>query len=384
MHTSPSINRLHLYLSFLVYCYCYYYCGTAFTTTTTTIQLQVLAFADANVSPDYSPSSYSYRYNNRRSNSNKEEDKQEEIDLGTTLVAIKYSGGVIVGADTRTSVGGYVSNKFAYKINPIFDIGTEEYDNDVVDVDVDVDVDENSKNIVASSLLSSSLASSSCVLCRSGSAADTQWLAQNAKQQFRIRKLERPGYRPTISEVAHYLRYLMRDAQKDDSSSSSSTLQASLICAGYNAIKGEGQIYGITPGGSLWEEDYFCVSGSGSIILLGYLDSLFADNNNNNNNNNNNMNMKEVSSQYTEKEAIELVTKLLKLSIARDGSSGGLIRLYVIDQYGLKERTVYPFSGDSSSSDDSSSSSSSSGGDATTVVDLKGFAKPKQFTTRSS
>ena len=315
MHT--SINRFHLCLYFLVYCYCNCFCGTTLTTTT------MLLVAEANISPDYSPSSYSYRYNNRRSN--QEEDKQEEIDLGTTLVAIKYSGGVIVGADTRTSVGGYVSNKFAYKINPIFDVekDEEEYDDDV---DVDVDVNENRK-LVASSLSSSS-SSSSCVLCRSGSAADTQWLAQNAKQQFRIRKLERPGYRPTISEVAHYLRYLMRDAQKDDSSSSSSTLQASLICAGYNAIKGEGQIYGITPGGSLWEEDYFCVSGSGSIILLGYLDSLFADNN---------MNMKEISSQYTEKEAIELVTKLLKLSIARDGSSGGLIRLYVVDQYGLKD-----------------------------------------------
>ena len=325
----------------------------------------MLLVAEANISPDYSPSSYSYRYNNRRSN--QEEDKQEEIDLGTTLVAIKYSGGVIVGADTRTSVGGYVSNKFAYKINPIFDVekDEEEYDDDV---DVDVDVNENRKLVASSLLSSSSSSSSSCVLCRSGSAADTQWLAQNAKQQFRIRKLERPGYRPTISEVAHYLRYLMRDAQKDDSSSSSSssTLQASLICAGYNAIKGEGQIYGITPGGSLWEEDYFCVSGSGSIILLGYLDSLFADNN---------MNMKEISSQYTEKEAIELVTKLLKLSIARDGSSGGLIRLYVVDQYGLKERTVYPFSGDSVIDD----STSSSGG-ATTAVDLKGFAKPTQFT----
>ena len=350
MHT--SINRFHLCLSFLVYCYCNCFCGTTLTTTT------MLLVAEANISPDYSPSSYSYRYNNRRSN--QEEDKQEEIDLGTTLVAIKYSGGVIVGADTRTSVGGYVSNKFAYKINPIFDV---EKDEEEYDDDVDVDVNENRKLVA-----SSSSSSSSCVLCRSGSAADTQWLAQNAKQQFRIRKLERPGYRPTISEVAHYLRYLMRDAQKDDSSSSSSssTLQASLICAGYNAIKGEGQIYGITPGGSLWEEDYFCVSGSGSIILLGYLDSLFADNN---------MNMKEISSQYTEKEAIELVTKLLKLSIARDGSSGGLIRLYVVDQYGLKERTVYPFSGDSVIDDSTSSS-----GDATTAVDLKGFAKPTQFT----
>jgi len=305
--------RLHL---FLVYCYSYCCC-------------------DANIPPNYSPSSYSYRHRSSSPN-----DNEEKIELGTTLVAIKYSEGVIVGADTRTSTGGYVSNKFAYKINPIFEIEQERYDDD--------DNDNDSKSDDGSDLTVSS--SSSCVLCRSGSAADTQWLAQNAKQQFRIRTLERPGYRPTISQVAHYLRYLMRDSQKDDSSSASSALQASLICAGYNAIEGKGEIFGISPGGSLWEETYFCVSGSGSIVLLGYLDSLF--------------NMKEVSLNYTEEKATELVTKLLRLSIARDGSSGGLIRLYVINQHGLKEHVIYPMS-----------SMNSSAGGGSGSDDLKGFAK---------
>lgn len=260
---------------------------------------------EANASPDYSPSSYSYHYRRDGPPNNNE----AEIDLGTTLVAIKYSKGVVVGADTRTSAGGYVSNKFAYKINKIFEL--EDYDSDHND-DVDPAVP-------------SSASFSSCVLCRSGSAADTQWLAQNAKRQFRRRSLERPHYRPTISEVAHYLRYLVRDTQNHDSSS----LQASLICAGYNAVDRKGQIYCITPGGSLWEEDHFCVSGSGSTVLLGYLDSLF--------------DTKDVASTYTEEETIELVTKLLRLSISRDGSSGGLIRLYVINENIIREHTIYPF-----------------------------------------
>jgi len=316
-------NRFCLYLSFLVYCYRCCCC-------------------DANTPPNYSPSSYSYRHR-----SSSPTDNEEEIDLGTTLVAIKYSEGVIVGADTRTSVGGYVSNKFAYKINPIFEIEEERFNGD--------DNDNDSKSNDGGDLTASS-SSSSCVLCRSGSAADTQWLAQNAKHQFRIRTLERPGYRPTISQVAHYLRYLMRDSQKDDSSSASS-LQASLICAGYNTIEGKGQIFGITPGGSLWEENYFCVSGSGSIVLLGYLDSLF--------------NMKEVSLNYTEEKATKLVTKLLRLSIARDGSSGGLIRLYVINQDGLKEHVIYPMS---------SINSSTGGGSGSGSDDLKGFAKSTPVT----
>merc|ERR1712028_303129 len=96
---------------------------------------------EANAWPDFSPSSYSYRYRRDGLPNN------NEVDLGTTLVAIKYSQGVIVAADTRTSVGGYVSNKFAYKINPIFEL-------------------EEWKSNGGSDLTVSSSSSSSCVLCR--------------------------------------------------------------------------------------------------------------------------------------------------------------------------------------------------------------------------
>jgi hypothetical protein len=132
----------------------------------------------ANASPDFSRSAFSYRHR-RKGGSN---DSPEEIDLGTTLVAIKYSGGVIVGADTRTSVGGYVSNKFAYKINPIF----EPEDDDTDDDTNDNDVEENDRHDMDLDRVSSGRPpSSSCVLCRSGSAADTQWLAKQAKWRFR-------------------------------------------------------------------------------------------------------------------------------------------------------------------------------------------------------
>ena len=36
-----------------------------------------------------------------------------EISMGTTILAVRYKGGVVVGADTRTSVSGYVSNRYA-------------------------------------------------------------------------------------------------------------------------------------------------------------------------------------------------------------------------------------------------------------------------------
>mmetsp|Transcript_15133 Transcript_15133/g.34877 ORF Transcript_15133/g.34877 Transcript_15133/m.34877 type:complete len:342 (+) Transcript_15133:83-1108(+) len=333
------VNRLYVYAAIL------FYCAT-----------KNLAEAERRrTSPDFSPSAYSYRHPGSGS-STSTSDQREEIDLGTTLVAIKYSGGVVVGADTRTSSGGYVSNKFAYKINPIFQPDFEAQEED--------EPDNQDSHSSLSSLSSLSSSSSSCVLCRSGSAADTQWLANRAKQRFRMRKLERPGYHPSISEVAHFLRYQMRNGGGGDS-----PLQASLICAGYDSATRGGRIFGITPGGSLWEEGNFCVSGSGSTVLLGYLDDALQTARH------------DFSSAYTEEEAVALVVKLLRLSIARDGSSGGLVRLYVINRKGLEERTVYPFADAGSGSDTSSSSSSSSTSTDGAIgkrkfTDLEGFAEP--------
>jgi 20S proteasome alpha/beta subunit len=65
---------------------------------------------------------------------------------------------------------------------------------------------------------------------------------------------------------------------------------------------------------------------------------------------------------YSEEQAIALVTKLLKLSIKRDGSSGGLIRILVLNAKGVREMTVYP--------QDIATSSSSSDPE-----ELPGFAK---------
>ena len=75
----------------------------------------------------------------------------------------------------------------------------------------------------------------------------------------------------------------------------------------------------------MWEEDVFCVSGSGSTFLLGHLDSLQLQ-----------------PSSLSEEKAVELVEKLIQLSISRDGSSGGLVRVMVLKQGGVKESTVYP------------------------------------------
>lgn len=290
-------------------------------------------WARGRTSPDFSPSSYQYSPPKISHHAA----ENDPINMGTTLVAMKYAGGVVVGADTRTSAGTYVSNKLAYKINTILSTSLPPLDSD--------DEDDTPSF------------STSCVICRSGSAADTQWVATQTRHKFLKRQLQRShSYVPTVSELAHYMRYLVRTHQ------SSEPLQASLICAGYDDTSsssssssttecsggggGCGKIYAITPGGSLLEEEHFCVSGSGSTLLLGYLDSL---------------NVTDFAN-YNKDEAIALVTKLLKLSIARDGSSGGMVRIVVVSKEGVEELTIRP--------DDEKRRSDDKG------PALKGFADP--------
>lgn len=40
---------------------------------------------------------------------------------GTTIVAVEYDGGVVVGADSRVSTGRYVSNRASDKLTPLSD-----------------------------------------------------------------------------------------------------------------------------------------------------------------------------------------------------------------------------------------------------------------------
>ena len=43
----------------------------------------------------------------------------KEVSTGTTLVAVEFDGGVVLGADTRTSMGTLVTNRVTDKLTPI-------------------------------------------------------------------------------------------------------------------------------------------------------------------------------------------------------------------------------------------------------------------------
>merc|ERR1712166_886527 len=88
-----------------------------------------------------------------------------EHSMGTSIMAVSYEGdggGVVIGADSRTSTGSYITNRASDKLTPISD---------------------------------------NVYVCRSGSAADTQALASTVTHYIRQHKLE-IGENPEVKTVA--------------------------------------------------------------------------------------------------------------------------------------------------------------------------------------
>ena len=125
--------------------------------------------------------------------------------------------------------------------------------------------------------------------------------------------------RGTVTHVASLLRNILANE----------SLSASLICAGYDSELGRGVIYTITPGGTVFEEKTWAAGGSGSTYILGHLDSCHPKDL---------LGEESSDSQIlnSEEEALDLVSNALSLAMDRDGSSGGFIRMYVINKDGKR------------------------------------------------
>jgi len=219
------------------------------------------------------------------------------VSMGTTILAVRYKDGVIVAADTRTSVSGYVSNRFASKVTFILEPPIENMG------------DAHSLNHTAAS---------TCCVCRSGSAADTQYLAEQTRDDLLARQILQNGNPPTVTNAAHLLKNCVYNNPQ---------LSCSLICAGYDHILERGVIYSISPGGSFLEEPLFAVGGSGSTYILGHLDL----------NSPNDFISKEDDMKYMdENEAVNFVEQAVQMAMSRDGSSGGFVRMFVIDKNGKR------------------------------------------------
>jgi 20S proteasome subunit beta 1 len=148
-------------------------------------------------------------------------------------------------------------------------------------------------------------------VCRSGSAADTQTLAEITRHYLALHKQELGGP-PSVLAAASILQkiaYQYRDQ-----------LSAGLIVGGWDKKKGA-QIYSIPLGGALIEQN-MAAGGSGSTYVFGFLDSNYKP-------------------DMTREECESFVLRAISLAIWRDTSSGGIVRLVNVDENGCDRKFIH-------------------------------------------
>jgi len=200
----------------------------------------------------------------------------------TTIMAVRYADGVILGADSRTSTGTYVANRASDKITQICD---------------------------------------NVWMCRSGSAADTQNVAAYVSRLAQEHAVSVSSAAAGADEVLTCDVKLVANLTKTIAYENKDRLQAGMIIAGWDRKLGP-QVYGIPLGGSMVEAP-FTVGGSGSAYVYGWCDDTFKE-------------------DMSKEEAQAWVTNAISLAIARDASSGGVIRLVTIDGKGCERKMLQP------------------------------------------
>ncbi|XP_039280006.1 proteasome subunit beta type-6 [Nilaparvata lugens] len=207
------------------------------------------------------------------SNLNPNDWMNEELSTGTSIMAVEFDGGVVIGADSRTTTGSYIANRVTDKLTKITD------------------------NIYC---------------CRSGSAADTQAIAEIVAYHLEFYTTE-IGEEPLVETAAAIFREMCYTYRGQ--------LMAGIIVAGWDSVKG-GQVYDIPLGGMIIRERV-SMGGSGSSYVLGYIDANYKPN-------------------MAKEDCIKLVSNTLTLAMSRDGSSGGIVRLGVIEAGKPIVRTTIP------------------------------------------
>merc|ERR1712224_500930 len=152
---------------------------------------------------------------------------EKGVSTGTTIMAVQYADGVVMGADTRTSTGDYVANRASRKISKVYD---------------------------------------NVFVCRCGSAADTQALTGFVQHYLGQHAVEL-GKKPSVQTAANLFK-LLAYGNKD-------RLLAGLIVCGYDDKRG-GQVFSIPLGGSMIPVN-MAVDGSGSGYIAGYCDANYRE-----------------------------------------------------------------------------------------------------------
>lgn len=201
--------------------------------------------------------------------------KKGEVSLGTSIMAVKFKHGVILGADSRTTTGTYIANRVLDKLTQIHD---------------------------------------TIYCCRSGSAADTQAVADIVKYHLQMYSIQLPAGQTPPTKVAASIFQEICYNNKD-------ALTAGIICAGYDQ-KNKGSVYSIPIGGSMHEQDY-AIAGSGSTFIYGWCDKNFRP-------------------DMEKDECVQFIKAALAEAIKWDGLSGGVIRMVILTDSGVERLIFYP------------------------------------------
>ncbi|XP_033929382.1 proteasome subunit beta type-6 [Melopsittacus undulatus] len=196
---------------------------------------------------------------------------EDPLSTGTTIMAAEFDGGVVIGADSRTTTGSYVANRVTDKLTPIHD---------------------------------------RIFCCRSGSAADTQAVAEAVAYQlaFHSVELQEPPRVRTAARLFQQSCYRYREE-----------LSAGIIVAGWDPRRG-GQVYAVPLGGLLHPQP-LAIGGSGSSYVYGFVDASFRPG-------------------LSREECTQLVARALALAMSRDGSSGGVVRLATVTAEGVERKVL--------------------------------------------
>jgi len=189
--------------------------------------------------------------------------KTGEVNLGTSIMAVQFKDGVVIGADSRTTTGAYIANRVTDKLTHVHD---------------------------------------RIYCCRSGSAADTQAVADVVHQGLQMYS-QNAGQAPDVHVAAALFQKLCYE-NKD-------ALSAGIIVAGWDKTVGP-SVYNIPVGGGLFKQPW-AIGGSGSTYVYGYCDATYQEG-------------------WGRDETINFVRNTLALAMSRDGSSGGVIRMCVITE----------------------------------------------------
>ncbi|WWD15926.1 hypothetical protein CI109_100350 [Kwoniella shandongensis] len=153
--------------------------------------------------------------------------KNGEVNLGTSIMAVQFEGGVVIGADSRTTTGSYIANRVTDKLTHIHD---------------------------------------RIYCCRSGSAADTQAVADVVHQHAQV-YTSVYGSPPPVATAAALFEKMCYD-NKDQ-------LSAGIIVAGWDKEAG-GSVYNIPLGGGMFQQPW-AIGGSGSTYVYGYCDATYRE-----------------------------------------------------------------------------------------------------------